>query len=186
MRTRSSRSFGRIAWTLVLVAAYTTGCGPTGSTGNANWKFTNPLLEVEAGEWAEYRTSDQNTMRLDVVDVGPKAGPVTIRERTFTGDVDAPIADPSRKPYDRNHLMNGYRSAGWIVGRIFEDVVTVADRRWKSVCFEYSTMRHGLVRVWYSHEVPVYGMLRQVTVSPKGQETVRTELVDWSGKQEAK
>ena len=50
------------------------------------------------------------------------------------------------------------------------------------MCFEYLTLRHGLVKVWYSQEVPVYGMLKQVKVSPAGQELVNLELVDWSGK----
>jgi len=60
----------------------------------------------------------------------------------------------------------------------------VADRPWKSLCVEYLTRGHGVVRVWYSHEVPVYGMLKQVSLKPTGQETVNARLVDWSGRSE--
>jgi hypothetical protein len=62
----------------------------------------------------------------------------------------------------------------------------VADRRWPALCFEYLTVRRGLVKVWYTQEIPVYGMLKQVTVSPAGEETVNAELTDWSSRQETK
>ena len=94
------------------------------------------------------------------------------------------IQASSVKTADRNHIMNGYRAVGWVVQRIYEDRVEILGREMPALCIEYYSHRQGLIRVWYSHEIPVYGMLKQVTVKPSGQEQTNAVLVDWSGRSE--
>jgi hypothetical protein len=166
-----------------LAALLGAGCEKRAQTPTAKWIFENPLREVEAGEWARYVLSDENTYTIEVADASGPGDLVWIQEQTRGSEVNE-IRDSSRKQIHRNHVMNGYQSAGWVVQRIYEDPVEVADRRWDALCFEYLTRGHGVVKVWYSHEVPVYGMLKQVVLKPSGQETENAVLVDWSGRSE--
>jgi len=160
------------------------GCRPDPARSPAeDWKFANPLLDAKVGEWATYRLSDENSFQLEVVEVGTATPMVRVQERTIGGEMGN-VQDSGVKTLGKNHVMNGYQSAGWIVKAIYEDVVDVAGRRWNSLCIEYLTPRQGLVKVWYSQDVPVYGMLRQVGVRGSGQELTNAELEDWSGRSE--
>jgi hypothetical protein len=174
-------------WSCLFLVCFTAlagaACDGKRAEPEAEWKFENPLREVAADEWARYRLSDENSWTVEVVDPGGRDGPVTVREQTRGSDVNEILASPVKRLH-RNHLLNGYESAGWTIQRMYEDTVEVADRRWKSMCIEYLTHGHGVVRVWYSHEVPVFGMLKQVVIKPSGQETVNAELESWSGRSE--
>ena len=170
---------------LSILVAYAAGCRPSGPKAPP-WVYLNPLGEVERGEWVVYEQKDGNTLQLEVVNVVNPKGIVTVNERIRTGQEEAPIAAASQKRLTRNHITNGYQSAGWIVARIYEETITleVDGSRWKCMCFEYLTRTHGVVKVWYSHEFPVYGMLRQSVLKPSGQVERNVEILDWSGRQE--
>jgi len=159
------------------------GCLERPETPEKRWIFANPLAVVEVGEWASYRLSDGNSWRMEVVDGAGSRGLVTVKERTRRSDVGETLSAPVKRLH-RNHILNGYEAAGWTVMLIYEDTVEVARQSWKSLCVEYLTRGHGVVKVWYSHEIPVYGLLKQVAKKPSGQETVHVELVDWSGRSE--
>jgi len=178
---------GTTRWSLLILVSFAAlaagGCVEKPEPPAPPWRFENPLRVVEVGEWARYALSDDNAYEIEVADVGGRNGSVTIMEVTRGSEVGE-IQGRSPKTLQRNHVLNGYESAGWVVQRIYEDKVEVAGRPWKSLCFEYLTRTHGVVKVWYSHEVPVYGMLKQVKLKPSGQETVNAELVDWSGRSE--
>ena len=147
------------------------------------WIFKNPMADTQIGEWAMYKlsdTEDANRMHLEVVQHAGKAKHVMVRTQ-IRGD-QGRVIDNTVRPVDRNHFLNGYRSAGWIVMRMYPDEIFVAGRRFKCMCVEYLTRLSGNVKVWYSHEIPVWGMLRQVRIEPNMRETVNAEITDWSGK----
>lgn len=88
------------------------GCRSSEKKAPAPRVFENPMIDVEVGEWAAYKLSDKNTFRIEVVKVVPGAGPVTITERSWSGDVGSPMAGAAERTLGRNHMMNGYQSAG--------------------------------------------------------------------------
>jgi hypothetical protein len=176
---------------LSILSACDPGTPSNGGGGlpKGEYIFTNPMSDTKVGEWCRYRNGedeDSNTMLVEVVENRSVKGQrdiVMIEVEVRGGDVDR-LIENTVTPFDRNHFINGYRSAGWTVMRMYPDEIVVDKRRFKCMCVEYLTRISGNVKVWYSHEIPVWGMLRQVRVAPNMQESINAELVDWSGRSE--
>jgi hypothetical protein len=162
-------------------------CGPAkdpGADGQGKWIFVNPLFDVEVGEWALYRRATGNTWRIEVLEDPGLAHGVTVRTQTRHWETGEPVGTSEPEVLKRNHLSVGYERAGRIIHRIYEDVIEVAGRRWNALCVEYVSLAQGKISIWYSQEVPTFGILKEVVARPVGPDVVNLELIDWSGRTE--
>lgn len=176
-------------WSLGLLVCFV-GLGAVACEGrvppprpNTGWKFVNPLIEVEMGEWAVYDLIDDKTWRMEVIDDGGQGPKVMIQNRRHMKDLGELVL-ANEQTLHRNHILNGYQSAGWIVGKMYHDNLDVAGRNWDALCVEYLTRDGVQYKVWYSQDVPGYGLLKQVAIRRSEPDMVNAVLVDWSSRSE--
>ncbi|MCU0725959.1 MAG: hypothetical protein MUE73_09255 [Planctomycetes bacterium] len=144
------------------------------------FRFRNPLLDAAPAEWAIYRLIDGKKMRIEVMKVDPSSRAVTLLEERRDPVADALLGSEVR-PINPNHFFLAFDSAGAVVTSVWTEDVEVGGKMIR--CLAIETIGHlaGLVRHFYSPEIPALGLVRQVSVR-EGSSSPSAELLDWSGR----
>ncbi len=157
------------------------GAAPGEASGGAPpaFVFENPLVRVQPGEWALYRTLDGNTHRVEALEPPhPRTGMVRVKEEVWNTRADRLVSSTERLLFP-NRFLREYEAEGARIERLYPDEVTVAGRTWKALCLEVFVLSEGRVRDWYSAEAPVTGFLKREKMGTAGVFKVDRELIDW-------
>ena len=153
------------------------GSASSGAGESAGWRFQNPLLGAQPGEWTVHRVMNGVMMRLEILSVHPLTHAVTLRDERRDPKNDK-IVGSSVLEVGTNHFLFGFESAGGVVTSVYPDEITVAGRSWRCLCVETSSPTMGPVRSWYSPEVPTTGLLKQER-GGGGPHAVTAELISF-------
>ena len=171
---------------VLLVAA---GCGGEGApaAGNggpgrsaATFEFQNPLLLSKVDQWAEYRRAGDLTERLTVLSTDPSNHSLKIKRLVRDTAVNA-LRDDSVLTILPNHFLFAFERAGGVVTTVRHARIEHLGRTFDAFCVETLGRLQGRIESWYSNDVPVYGLIKQVRVKPEGRD-ILYELIDYSGR----
>lgn len=149
------------------------------STASKAFVFENPFGDATPGEWARYRYAGNQTMLLTVREVEPITGEVLIEEEYRNPELNSLISDDTLR-LPPNHFLHGFDSSGAVIRSVTFEKVRVAGRDWNALRVDYLSRVQGPMSCWYSNEVPVTGLLKQVRQSQSGEEVVNAVLLDWA------
>lgn len=168
--------------TVVVVSALS-GCSDAGGGGEAPlpkaFVFENPLRDAKPGEWARYQWEGDRIMLLTVREIDPITRQVMIEEEYRDPELNSLLTNDTLS-LGPNHFLHGFDSAGAIILAMTFEKIRVAGHEWPCLRVDFVSPTQGEVRCWYSSEVPVTGLVKQVRHSQDGEEVVNVLLLDWA------
>jgi hypothetical protein len=186
--TRGIRYGAVAAAFAVFAATLAAGCGggenaATASPAKKGPVFRNPFLDGKPGEWARYRWEEGKEMTLTLEELNPVSHQVVVHEEYRDPDKDT-LMGADNLYLGPNHFLFGFDSSGAVIQEVSFETIRVAGRDWPCIRVDLIGRAQGTFRTWYSDEVPVTGLVKQVKVKKDGSETVSTLLEDWSTRPE--
>jgi hypothetical protein len=151
-----------------------------GGSAPETFRFENPVAKVERDEWAVYRLSDNKTLHYEVRGYNPLTWEVTILEEQRDDELNKVLTSRETR-IDPNHFLTGL--GGSRVVNLYPQSIRAGGREWDCLCIETVASHTGLIRSWFSTEVPVLGMVKRER-GGRGPHAglVLAELLDWSGR----